>query len=123
MMIFVVYAALVWYAAAKWRRQWLSFVIVTLGVGLILAIMLSGRRLAEWTGIPILQMMVNGLLYPYIFLLGFIGYFIALIPRPPGEGSKRPCEHCGYDLIGHDDSATPICPECGEPIKIKIKRR
>jgi hypothetical protein len=120
MMIFVIYAAIVWWLAAKWRRTWRSFVVVTVGVLFILAIAKGHDRLAVFTGFRFVGVMVNALLYPYVILLGLMGYYIAVIPRPVGEGAHKPCRHCGYDLVGAEEFASTLCPECGadwRPIK------
>ncbi|HRJ49409.1 MAG TPA: hypothetical protein PKU91_02680, partial [Phycisphaerales bacterium] len=66
-------------------------------------------------GFRLVGAMVNGLLYPFAALLGLVGYYIAVIPRPPGEGAQHPCEHCGYDLVGMEETDRGVCPECGKP--------
>jgi hypothetical protein len=107
---FVVYAILVWLAAAKWRRQWLSLVIILIAlIGLIL-VALFHYQLSLWSHgriyLPVLQV----LLYPYTALVVVLGLYIAALPRRPITWVH--CPICKYDLRGLDD---PIesCPECG----------
>lgn len=115
MMVFVLHAALVWWAAARWRRRWQSFIAVTGGVLMVAAVILSHQRVSALLGIgQMVPVMVNALLYPYIVLLAAVGYYIAVLPRPVGEGAKEPCDHCGYDLEGIEEFAAPVCPECGK---------
>ncbi len=115
MMIFVVYAAIVWYAACRWRRRWPSFAAVTLGLFGMYAILQTYSLISEWTGIRIVGSMVRALLYPFTALLGLVGYYVACLPRSPGEGSLVPCTACGYDLVGMEEIERLICPECGSP--------
>lgn len=122
MMIFVLYAAVVWYAAARWRRTWWSFAVVTGGLLVIIGFILAQDWISLAIGFRLVGVMVNGLLYPFAVLLGLVGYYIALIPRPPGEGASVPCEHCGYDLVGMENPAG-VCPECGQPLAARTVRR
>ncbi|MBL8964945.1 MAG: hypothetical protein KF787_00985 [Phycisphaeraceae bacterium] len=115
MMIFVLYAAIVWYAAARWRRTWWAFSAVTAGLLLIIGFILAQGWISQAIGFRLVGVMVNGLLYPFAALLGLVGYYIAVIPRPPGEGAQHPCEHCGYDLVGMEETDRGVCPECGKP--------
>lgn len=112
-MIFVIYAAVVWYWAARWRRSWRAFAVVTAALLVLGAIMAGHERVGRLIGFGVVGTMVNALLYPYSVLLGLVGYYIAVLPRPPGEGAKHPCHHCGYDLVGMEEFAAPVCPECG----------
>lgn len=118
-MIFVLYSAVVWCAAAKWRRTWRSFVVVALGVMAIAMIMFGQERLTSLVGMRMFGPMLNALLYPYVVLLGLVGFYIAVLPRPLGEGAVRPCVHCGYDLIGMEEFREQVCPECGAEIVVR----
>lgn len=113
MMVFVIYAAMVWWLAAKWRRTWLSFAAVTAGVLFVLALARGQEWFGVVTGIRLVNTMVNALLYPYVVLLGLMGYYIAVLPRPLGEGAHKPCRNCGYDLVGAEEFESTLCPECG----------
>jgi hypothetical protein len=116
MMIFVFYAGLVWYAAVKWRRRWQSFAAVTAGVALVAFFITAHPALTRLTGVRLAGTMIHALLYPYVALLGMVGYFVACLPRSPGEGAKRPCVQCGYDLVGIEEFDKPVCPECGREV-------
>lgn len=109
MLVFVVYAVLVWYAAAKWRRRWRSFALVTLGLVGLVGVAYLHTWLNIWTDGAVYLPVLRSLLYPYMALVGMVGYYIACLPRArPGEVR---CHSCRYDLAGHTLPA--ICPECG----------
>ena len=81
---------------------------------MVAAIITGHQRVSALLGIgQMVPTMVNALLYPYVFLLGGVGYYMAVLPRPAGEGAKDPCAQCGYDLHGIEEFAQPVCPECG----------
>lgn len=122
MMIFVVYSAIVWWAAAKWRRTWRAFVAVSLGLMLVAFLMIGHERIFAPLGLRMVGAMLKGLLYPYIVLLGLVGYYIAILPRPLGEGAKHPCTACGYDLVGAEEYTKLECPECGVAVDTKPLR-
>ena len=107
-MIFpVIYAALTWYFAMRWRREWPSFLAVGLS-GLLLA--LAIRMIGAWREhIPDEALGGLVLLYPYSALVVGVGLYICCMPR---RVTETQCRRCRYDLAGLD----PInlrCPECG----------
>lgn len=116
MFVFALYAVLVWWAAAHWRRRWGAFAAVTGGMALLVVVAWFHYLLNEWTAgrlyLPVLQVV----LYPYIALVGLIGYFVACLPRTKLAGHCRVCE---YDLRGLEDE-TLTCPECGAEIAGEI---
>lgn len=108
-MLFVVYAVLVWWAALAWRRRWLGFASVGLGV------------LGVWF-LARFYLFVGGLLgvtrtdsfmilvVPFGVIVGVLGLYIACLPVRR-EGA---CRRCGYSLIGLEpDAEMLVCPECG----------
>ncbi len=109
MFAFVVYAMLVWYAAAKWRRQWPAFAWVGVGLIGLLGVAYLHYRLNVWTHGKINLPVLRSLLYPYAILVVAVGIYIACLPRAiPGEIR---CTKCRYDLAGL--KLPVICPECG----------
>lgn len=109
MIFFAVYAVIIWYAAARFRRRWEAFAWVAAGaIGLIL-VALFHWRLSVWTGGRIYLRVLQALLYPYTVLVVVGGLYIACLPRPR---SKVHCRVCQYDLAGLEE---PVCPECGAP--------
>ena len=109
MLIFPIFATLVWALAMHWRRQWQSFAAVT---GSILFLYLIFRLLYVWQEhLPPLSALAYGeLLWPYIGLTGAIGYYICFLPRPPTETQ---CRKCRYELSGLNPKGLN-CPECGQ---------
>ena len=109
MFAFIAYAALVWFAAVRWRRTWLGWSAVAAG---ILGIVLVGYlhwQINEWTQGRIFLRVLQVLLYPYGLLVASVGFFICALPVRYAGAS---CRSCGYDLRGLEtDERT--CPECG----------
>lgn len=108
-MLFVVYAALVWWAALAWRRRWLGFASVALGVLGVWFV----ARFYVWVGSMIGIERTDSfmiLLAPFGVIVGVIGAYIACLPVRR-EGA---CRKCGYSLIGLEpDHGLMVCPECG----------
>ncbi|MCL4222428.1 MAG: hypothetical protein KJZ65_13775 [Phycisphaerales bacterium] len=117
MIAFTIYAFLVGYLALRWRRRLLGYLLVSVCVGLLVALAWAHAqipRLAEqgWRlarNIDILPF--QAVLYPYIVCTAGIGYFMVSLPR------RRPldsCWHCRYDLSAHlGEPGVIVCPECG----------
>lgn len=105
---FVIYAAIVWWAGYRWRRRWLGFAFVGLGLLGLVSLAILHWRLSEWTHgriyLPVLQV----LLYPYTVLVTAGGVFMAGMPKM----LPFRCATCGYDLEGLEGDLS-ICPECG----------
>lgn len=115
MILFAVYALVVWYLALRWRRTIRGFVAVLLGTALSLALtklvwLLTADRPTP-ASLPNPSPIALLLVAESLLVLGG-GLFIASLPRPP---SGRHCRHCWYDLVGLDEGPL-ICPECGEKI-------
>lgn len=107
MLVFPIYAVLVWAAAMHWRRRWPSFALVTAGV----LVLVLGQRLVFRFGEHLAPQYRHLfiLLVPYTILMGSMGYFICLLPRRVHETE---CRGCGYDLAGLNPLGLS-CPECG----------
>jgi len=107
----VVYAVLVWYAAMRFRRQWTGLAVLAVAMLLLAGLNHAmGGEHGRWSGRGANILLI--LLWPYTALVGGCGLFIFCLPRrPPGEYH---CDHCFYDFKGLDP-AFLRCPECGRP--------
>ena len=110
MFAFVLYAVLVWYAAARWRRQWGSYLAIAAGLAGLVLVAYLHYRLSVWTHGRIYLPILRVLLYPYTLLVVAVGLFIAALPRRPLAWDH--CPGCLYDLRGLD-APVEVCPECG----------
>jgi len=107
--LFPLYAALVWYACSRWRRQFLGFAAYVGGV--------MGLVLLAYVDVRLMRVLFNSPASPALLLLlcgeaglvFVIGGFVVCSPRTRAE---VPCRSCGYELHGLDDP-NPRCPECG----------
>lgn len=119
MILFVFYAAAVWYGAVRWRRRWIGFAWVAAGnVGVLLAIHFH-ILLESWTPYTIYLPVLQTLLWSYLLLVGSIGLFVVCIPhRNMGPWC---CQACGYDLTGVPGFAS-VCPECGKAFSAATAR-
>lgn len=109
MFIFPLYAALVWYCCARWRREFLGFAAYVAGVACIVLLVYVDVRLMRLvfnTGASPTFLL---LLWAEAGIIALIGGFVVLSPK---ERVARPCRGCGYELEGLDDP-NPRCPECG----------
>ncbi len=105
MILFAIYAVLIWFFAARWRRTLKGFSVVFLGAALaLLTTYVAFRFLAKDTFVPLsLLLTAEG-----VAVLS-VGLFIVCLPaRPDG----RHCGYCWYDMSGLD-ATVPVCPECG----------
>lgn len=109
MMLFMFYAVAVWYGAVRWRRTWLGFAWVSVGVVGVLALIQFHKLLNAWTSYDIYLPVLQFLLWGYVALVGSVGYFCAVIPQSRGPWC---CTKCGYDLTGVPGFGD-VCPECG----------
>lgn len=108
-MLFVVYAALVWWAALAWRRRWLGFLAVALGVLGVWFVARFYLWIGALMGIERTDSFMI-LLAPFGVIVGVIGAYIACLPVRR-EGA---CRKCGYSLHGLEpDAGLLVCPECG----------
>jgi hypothetical protein len=116
MFAFSVYAVIVWYLAAHWRRTWASFATVAGALAVLVFIAYLHYLLSVWTDGRIYLPVLRSLLYPYTVLVGVIGLYLACLPAAiPARGAE--CPRCRYDLRGLEDE-TNSCPECGTPFMI-----
>jgi len=112
--IFLFYAAIVWYCCFKWRRHWLGFASVAAGLALValssLALASIERYLIRTGSAKTMDArLFHMLLGVEAAIVGVVGIFFACLPR---ESPQRPCRRCGYELKGLETS-NPTCPECG----------
>ena len=108
-MLFVVYAALVWWAALSWRRRWLGFASVALGVLGVWFVARFYLWLGAMLGIERTDSFMI-LMAPFGVIVGVVGGYIACLPVRR-EGA---CRKCGYSLMGLEpENELLVCPECG----------
>lgn len=117
--LFVGYAVIVWYLAARYRRTLLAYACALSGVALLVTL-----GYAHWVvGRFHPELFIQGmqiLLYPYTIVVGAVGVFIASMPHRVEPGC---CPACGYDLRGLE-SPRATCPECGGPCETeRVKYR
>ena len=110
MLLFPAYAVLIWYFCFRWRRRWLGWACVFLGV--------AGVALLSWLHRVLSLMYSSEIVNPMLFqlllaaeagLVLMVGAFIVALPVAVAE---LPCRGCGYDLAGLEED-NPTCPECG----------
>lgn len=108
--LFVGYALMIWYLAAKHRRRVRGALAVVAGfVGLVLLNWLH-IKMGEWTEGEIFVPVLQTITYPYSVLVVVVGVFIVCIPR---EGGPL-CVGCRYSLSGLAAvDGVLVCPECG----------
>lgn len=107
-LIFPIFATLIWSLAMYWRRKWPSFAIVTAAVIFLLVLIrllnsADGSVQKNWR-------LFLELMWPYLGLTGGVGYYICCLPRRPA--GPLHCRKCGYHLVGLPLSGLN-CPECG----------
>ena len=112
MALFVLYAAIAWWLACLHRRTLLGMAIVVTSVLLLLGVGWFHVQLGVRFDFEIKNMQI--LLYPYTFLVGIVGLYLALLPRNirPTTFVPRTCPGCAYDLAGLPRDEV-VCPECG----------
>jgi hypothetical protein len=113
--LFSIYAVIVWFAAARYRRQWRAFASIAAGVAGLVVIALFHAQLARWSQGRIYLPVLQAMLYPYIVLVALVGLYLSVLPRCVPATA---CGTCAYDLRGlgeHDlqGLAALVCPECG----------
>lgn len=109
MILFVIYAVIVWFAAARWRRTPASFAAVGAGVAGLLVVAAFHIMLNRWTGGRIYLPVLQAMLYPYIVLVASIGLYLCCLRRIIPAAN---CQACEYDLRGLAGERV-VCPECG----------
>jgi hypothetical protein len=108
--LFVGYALIVWFVAARHRRRFAGFVAVALGLAGLLGLNFLHGRLNDWTNGTIYLPVLRSIMYPYTALVVMVGGFIVCLPRESITG----CRRCGYSLHGLDRRFEGVvCPECG----------
>lgn len=108
-MLFVVYAALVWWAALSWRRRWTGFGAVVLGVLGVWFVAKFYVWLGGLLGIDRTDSFMI-LLVPFGAIVGVVGLYIACLP----VRRESACRKCGYSLLGLEpEGGLMVCPECG----------
>lgn len=114
MILFAVYALVIWYLTMRLRRRVAGFVIAVVGG---LAAYYLGRwlpgMLPSWLIDREGYMGISWLFYAEAGVVTGIGVFIACLPRPLDYPH---CPYCRYDLRGLEGEAT-LCPECGQGMK------
>lgn len=116
MVFFVIYVVLVWWLAARWRRQWRGLLVAVGSVAGVAFVSFLHWRLSEWTNRGIYIEVLQVLLYPYGIVVGAVALFLTMLPR---SRDRRRCPNCGYDLRGLAAIGPQglICPECGRRVR------
>lgn len=122
MFAFAIYAVAVWFAAARWRRTWLSFAAVLAGGLGLVAVAYLHYRLNIWTHGRIYLRVLQVMLYPYTAMVVGMGLYIACLPRAAGERAAVHCPACHYDLAGLEPEGL-VCPECGMLYEYAVARQ
>lgn len=113
---FVGYALLVWFFAARYRRQLQGFLAVFLGFAGLMALNWLHLKFSAWSKGEIYLPVLQSLMYPYTALVAGIGAYIWCLPRVFSRG----CRRCGYDLESLlAENPACVCPECGTPQAIE----
>ena len=116
---FVGYALLVWWLAAKYRREAAAFAAIALGFGGLMGLNILHIKLGEWTDGDIYVPVLQSLMYPYTGCVTAVGGYIACLPQRSLHG----CPWCGYDLVGLWTPSGVRCPECGKLAKAEPSYR
>jgi RNA polymerase subunit RPABC4/transcription elongation factor Spt4 len=121
MILFPIYAVVIWYLCFRWRRHWIGWACLVLG--------LAGVGLLGWAhrmlNTAIFADEVNPLLFQILLvaeaaLVLVMGGFSVTLPV---EVADVPCRRCRYDLAGLEVD-NPTCPECGmQHAARKVRRR
>lgn len=106
MIVFAIYALLVWVAAARWRRQWLGLWVVVGGAG-------AAGALAWVVPAWLLPVDMRLLVVAEAVAILAVGLFIVALPRRHRETA---CVKCGGHLVpgaGPGGARWPVCNPCG----------
>jgi len=107
LILFAAYAALIWFAALRFRRRWQGFVIVVTGGLLTWFVMKALEAIGVGGGGFSLLLMGE------TAIIVAVGLFICVLPRKPDFAH---CHFCEYDFRGLDSQdGRFVCPECGNP--------
>jgi hypothetical protein len=106
MLLFPLYAALVWYGCYRYRRQFLGFAVYIAGVLGLITLAYLDVRLMRWFFNTDASPGLLFLLCAEAGLVALVGGFVVCSPR---TRSVIPCRDCGYELSGLDDP-NPRCP-------------
>jgi hypothetical protein len=115
--VFTLYAMIVAYFAARWRRRVRGVLVVVAGEAILVFFawvhlripVLAAEGVSFFQDINILPFQL--MLYPYMVLVAVMGAFIVAMPRKAPVDS---CWYCRYDLSSLiDEPGVLICPECG----------
>jgi len=115
--VFTIYALIVAYFAARWRRRVRGVLVVIVGEAILVFFAWAHLRIPVLAarGVPLFQdidiLPFQLMLYPYMGLVALVGAFIVAMPRKAPVDS---CWYCRYDLSSLiDEPGVLICPECG----------
>ncbi len=108
MVIFVIYAAVVWSAAYFMRRTTAGLVVALLSP---IPVALAAWGVYHWLlaghDMPVHMIVVVPTAYGVVIMAG--AWLFATQRRLP----RAACRRCTYDLAGN---LSGVCPECGQPI-------
>ncbi len=119
LILFPIYALLVWYACLRWRRQLMGVAALLLGLALIGLLARLDIAVRQALHLPDNGPLFRFMLYAEAVIVALVGGLLVFLP--PRKLAKVPCRRCGYELHGLDE-ANPTCPECGtEFAAIKVE--
>lgn len=114
MFLFPLYAVLVGFLVARFRRRWQGFAITLVAVALVALVGVLHWWMGQLSHGRLQVDNMRVILIGYGLLIGAMGTFIACL------GHQQPwhCQFCGYNLLGHAEH-NPMCPECGRKSALK----
>lgn len=110
LVLFPIYAFLVWYACLRWRRQFMGIAALILGVALIALLAQADLAIRRALHLHDEGPLFRFMLYSEALIVTLVGAILVFLP--PRAGAQHPCRRCGYELAGLEH-ANPTCPECG----------
>ncbi|MDX2146766.1 MAG: hypothetical protein SFZ23_04520 [Planctomycetota bacterium] len=110
MFVFILYTALIWWLAYKYRRQWQGVATVLGSAAFIVFVSVLHVQVSRWTRgefyLPVVQFFIY--MFGLLVLVGSV--FFVCVPRRLG----RHCRSCNYNVDGLAEEGKFLCPECGK---------
>lgn len=118
--LFLFYAAYIWYLCFRFRRRWEGLAVLAASVGALWVMAELYRFILRWARASrnsIVDYKSEGRLFLMLLaveavIVIAVGLFFFCLPRH--AAATKPCRRCRYELAGLD-SENPTCPECGLP--------
>lgn len=110
MIVFTLYALLVWAAAFHGRRTWRGYAVALGGAAVVLPA-IDPLVYVVWWALGERPTWLFPFFYGYAGVIALAGVMLASVAR---RDEKHPCASCGYELAG---ISAGLCPECGQAIR------